>query len=78
MCLALPMQITKIEGNIAQCMTHGVVREVSLTLLEEDMTQVGDFVLIHVGYAIQKISEAEALSTWELIDQMQAENDAHA
>ena len=57
---------------------HGVVREVSLTLLEEDMTQVGDFVLIHVGYAIQKISEAEALSTWELIDQMQAENDAHA
>ncbi len=78
MCLALPMQITKIEANTAQCMTHGVMRDVSLTLLQDDDIQIGDYVLIHVGYAIQKISEAEALSTWELIDQMQAEDDLHA
>ncbi len=75
MCLALPMQITNIAGNNAKCMTHGVMREVSLALLQEEQIQVGDYVLIHVGYALQKITVAEALSTWELIDQMQATSD---
>ena len=72
MCLALPMQITKIVDNMAQCTTHGVMREVSLSLLQDEQISVGDYVLIHVGYALQKITPAEALSTWELIDQMQA------
>ncbi len=72
MCLALPMQITKIVGNSAHCETHGVTREVSLCLLQEEDIQLGDYVLIHVGYALQKVTASEALSTWELIDQMQA------
>jgi hydrogenase expression/formation protein HypC len=70
MCLAVPMQITKIEGYNAHCASHGIEREVSLFLLDDESINVGDYLLIHVGYAIQKISEEEALSTWELLDQM--------
>ena len=70
MCLAIPMQITNINGFNASCAAKGVERDVSLFLLQGEMLQEGDYVLIHVGYAIQKISEQEAQSTWELLDQM--------
>ena len=70
MCLAIPMQITNINGFNARCAAKGVERDVSLFLLQGEMLQEGAYVLIHVGYAIQKISEQEALSTWELLDQM--------
>ena len=78
MCLAVPMQITKIEGHTAHCASHGIEREVSLFLLDDETINVGDHLLIHVGYAIQKITEEEALSTWELLDQMLAEGAASA
>ena len=78
MCLAVPMQITRIDGDNAHCVAKGIERDVSLLLLEEDDIKLGDYVLIHVGYALQKISMAEALSTWELLDKMQAEDDLHA
>lgn len=70
MCLAIPMQITQIDGLTARCAARGVEREVSLFLLQDEPPQAGEFVLIHVGYAIQKLSEEEARSTWELFDQM--------
>ncbi|MDD2722415.1 MAG: HypC/HybG/HupF family hydrogenase formation chaperone [Methylovulum sp.] len=70
MCLAIPMQITRIDGFNARCASKGVERDVSLILLQDETVQIGDYILIHVGYAIQKISEEEALSTWELLDQM--------
>lgn len=78
MCLAIPMQISSIDGNNAVCSMKGIQREVSLFLVQDEAIGLGDFVLIHVGYAIQKISEEEALSTWELLDQMLAEDEAHA
>jgi hydrogenase expression/formation protein HypC len=78
MCLAIAMQITHIDGFIAHCAAKGVEREVSLFLLQDETLQEGDFVLIHVGYAIQKISEEEAQSTWELLDQMLSEEEAGA
>ena len=78
MCLAVPMQIAKIDGFNAHCVTKGVERDVSLFLLQDEEIAVGDYLLIHVGYAIQKISEAEALSTWELLDQMLAEDELSA
>lgn len=74
MCLAIPMQITKIDGFNAQCVAKGIKRDVSLFLLQDEAIKEGDYLLIHVGYAIQRISEAEALSTWELLDQMLAED----
>ena len=78
MCLAIPMQIIHIDGYNARCAAKGVEREVSLFLLQAETLQKGDYVLIHVGYAIQKISEAEAQSTWELLDQMLIMEDAGA
>ena len=78
MCLAAPMQITKIDGFNAHCVAKGVERDVSLFLLQDEAIKEGDYLLIHVGYAIQKISEEEALSTWELLDQMLAEDELSA
>ncbi len=78
MCLAIPMQLTKIDGHNAHCAAKGVERDVSLFLLQDESVVVGDYVLIHVGYAIQKISEEEALSTWELLDQMLEEGEFSA
>ena len=78
MCLAVPMQITKIDGFNAHCVAKGVERDVSLFLLQDETIKEGDYLLIHVGYAIQRISEAEAFSTWELLDQMLAEDEYSA
>ena len=78
MCLAVPMQITKIDGFNAHCIAKGVERDVSLFLLQDETIKEGDYLLIHVGYAIQKISEEEAASTWELLDQMLTEDELSA
>ena len=78
MCLAIPMQITKIEGFNAHCVAKGIKRNVSLFLLQDEDIKEGDYLLIHVGYGIQKINEAEALTTWELLDQMLVEDELYA
>ncbi|MCW8825745.1 MAG: HypC/HybG/HupF family hydrogenase formation chaperone [Gammaproteobacteria bacterium] len=70
MCLGIPMQIMEIDGFNARCSAKGVERDVSLFMLQEDEVKVGDYVMIHVGYAIQKMSEADARSSWELLDQI--------
>lgn len=77
MCLAVPMQIMHISGFDARCVARGVERDVSLFMLQDEPIVVGDFVLIHVGYAIQKITAEEAMESWELFDQILAsEGDA--
>jgi hydrogenase expression/formation protein HypC len=70
MCLAVPMQIRSIDGFLATCEAKGIQREVSLFMLQGEPIDVGDHVLVHVGYAIQKVSEEEARSTWELFDEI--------
>lgn len=72
MCLGIPMQIRSIDGFVACCEAKGVERDVSLFMLQDEPLAVDDFVVVHVGYAIQKISEAEAQSAWELYDEMLA------
>jgi len=64
------MQITRIDGFDARCSARGVERDVSLFLLQGEPVNIGDYVLIHVGYAIQKLSVEQAQSTWELFDQI--------
>jgi hydrogenase expression/formation protein HypC len=77
MCLGIPMQIAAIDGYNARCSAKGVTRDVSLFLLQDELPAVGDYVIVHVGYAIQKMTEQEARSTWELLDQvLAAEADA--
>lgn len=75
MCLGIPMQIQAIDGFIAHCEAKGVTRDVSLFMLQDEPLDAGDYVVVHVGYAIQKISPQEARSAWELYDQMLAAGD---
>ncbi|BBL60196.1 HypC/HybG/HupF family hydrogenase formation chaperone [Methylomonas koyamae] len=66
MCLALPAQIIEIApaGDTATVSVDGVKVEVSLALVDD--VKVGDYVLVHVGYALNKIDEDEALKTLAL------------
>jgi hydrogenase expression/formation protein HypC len=66
MCLSIPSKIEHIdENNIATVDTMGVKRKVSLDLINEPI-EVGDFVLIHVGFAMNKIDKEQALDSLEL------------
>lgn len=74
MCLGVPMKIIRIEGNVARCQYSGIERDVNIFLLAEQGLEPSDFVLVHVGYAIQKVEEKEAETRWQLLDQMQSLN----
>jgi len=80
MCLGIPMQIMAIDGLTAHCAAKGVEREVNLFLLQDTSPTIGDFVMVHVGYAIQKIAADHAHSAWDLYDEMLAsvETEPHA
>jgi len=64
MCLAIPAEVIEINGDNALVSLDGVKKEISLALLEEVV--VGDYVLLHVGYALSRISPEEAQKTLEL------------
>ncbi|MEW5902813.1 MAG: HypC/HybG/HupF family hydrogenase formation chaperone [Pseudomonadota bacterium] len=72
MCLGIPMQVMSIDGYNARCEAKGVSREVSLFMLQGEEVKVGDHVMVHVGYALQVMTEQEARSTWELLDEVLA------
>ncbi len=65
MCLAVPMQVKTIENEMAVCEIDGVKRDASLMMI--DGVQVGDYVLIHAGFAIERIDESEALLTLQAL-----------
>lgn len=72
MCLGIPMQIVDTDGYNARCEAKGVQRQVSLFMLQDEPLAPGDYVMVHVGYAIQKMTEPEARSAWQLYDEMLA------
>ncbi len=77
MCLGIPMRIIEIDGHNARCDAGGVERDVNLYMLQEEEVKVDDLVIVHVGYAIQKVSEQEAQTTWQLYDELlRAESDS--
>jgi len=76
MCLGIPMQVKTIDGYLARCEAKGVEREVSLFMLQDEPPAPGDYVMVHVGYAIQKLTEQDARSAWELLDQILAADTA--
>jgi hydrogenase expression/formation protein HypC len=67
MCLSIPSKVTKIDKktNMATVDTMGVSREASLDLMEEDGVKVGDFVLLHIGFIMNKIDEEDAIASLE-------------
>ena len=72
MCLAIPMQVLASDGRTARCGAKGIERDVSLFLLDQGSVRVGDYVLVHVGYAIALVQPEAARSAWELYDRMLA------
>ena len=70
MCLAIPSKITRIENNMATIDVDGVQREASLLLVED--VGIGDYVIVHAGFAIHKIDEAAALETLEFLKEAAA------
>ncbi|MFC2010252.1 HypC/HybG/HupF family hydrogenase formation chaperone [Chloroflexota bacterium] len=68
MCLAIPARVVSIEGKRAEVEVGGVSRKVSLWLTPE--VKVGDYVLVHTGYAINVIDEVEAEETLRLLEEL--------
>ena len=69
MCLAIPVRIVALTGpGMARVSLGGIVKEVSVVLIDEP--QPGDYVVLHVGFALAKIDEAEAKRTLELLAEL--------
>lgn len=72
MCLAIPARVISVHGEKAQVdFGEGVLRDVNVTLVD---AKVGEYVLVHAGYAIQKMDEAEAKETLALWNEILAES----
>ena len=71
MCLGIPMQIIAIKDHLAVCQAGGIEREVSLFMLQDGAIATGDYVLVHVGYAIQKIDPQYARTTLAMVSDME-------
>jgi hydrogenase expression/formation protein HypC len=72
MCLAIPAQIVQLlpESDLATADVSGVKRNVNIGLLDGENIQPGDWVLIHVGFAISKVDEQEARASLEFLESM--------
>ncbi len=70
MCLAIPSKIVNIDNNMAILDVDGVRREASLLLLED--AEIGDYVIVHAGFAINKVDEIAALETIRLLKEAAA------
>ncbi|HMK92868.1 MAG TPA: HypC/HybG/HupF family hydrogenase formation chaperone [Thermoleophilia bacterium] len=74
MCLAVPMRITAIDGPAAVIEAEGLVQQTSLMLVPD--ARVGDFVLVHAGFAIAVLDDAEAAARLDLFDELTGLADA--
>ncbi len=74
MCLSIPGKIIAINGNMARASVGGTIVNVGLHLVED--ARKGDYILIHTGFALQKISEEEAMETLKLIREIEDFNEA--
>ena len=73
MCLAIPGKIVEIvdaENQIAKVEVGGVKRNINIGMLPTDETHIGDYVLIHVGFAMSKIDEREAEETLRVLKEL--------
>lgn len=75
MCLAVPVKVVAVDGNKAEVEIGGVKRRVSIVLTPE--ARVGDYVLLHTGYAINVINEAEAQETLQILEEMAKLDEVH-
>lgn len=70
MCLAIPAEVVTVEGNKGTVDFGGLLQEINLELVED--VKPGDYVLIHVGFAIEKLSKEDALETLAIFKELEA------
>jgi len=70
MCLGIPMVVMEIDGFNVRCEAKGIERTASLWLLQHEQVNIGDNLMIHLGYATQKMTAEQAQSAWEIYDEM--------
>ena len=70
MCLAIPMKITSIEGDTARVSLEGLEKEIDVRFLEDP--RPGDYVIVHAGFAIDKLDEEEAKKTLDLFKEIES------
>ena len=68
MCLAIPMKVVKIDGSSGIVELGGVKRQINLELLDD--VKIGEYVIVHAGFAIQKVDGKEAKEMLELLEEM--------
>ncbi|MCU0276740.1 MAG: HypC/HybG/HupF family hydrogenase formation chaperone [Acidobacteria bacterium] len=68
MCLAVPMKVVEIKGDMAVVESSGLRREAGITLL--DKVKLGDWVIVHAGFAISKLTRKQARDTLALFEEM--------
>lgn len=68
MCLSIPARIVEINDKMADVSVGGTIFKAGLQMVEN--VEIGDYILLHAGFAIQKISEKEALATLKLLNEM--------
>lgn len=72
MCMGIPMRIIAIDGLLARCEAKGVEREASLLMLEHEQLSVGDYIVVHLGHAIERVTAEQAADAWVVYDEMLA------
>lgn len=74
MCLSVPAKVMKIEGENAEVSVGGTIMQANLSLVDD--VGVGDYILLHTGFALQKIDEEEAMETLKTFEEFSELNEA--
>ncbi len=70
MCVGVPMQLIEINYPSGVAEAKGVTRNIGLQLLQESDVRIGDYVIVHVGFAIEKLDKIRADEIWEGFDEL--------
>ena len=70
MCVGVPMQIVEVNYPSGKAEAKGVMREIGLQLLPENEVKVGDYVIVHVGFAIEKVNKEHADEIWNALEEI--------
>ncbi len=70
MCVGVPMQLVEIDYPSGVAEAKGVKREIGLQLMPENTLQIGDHVIVHVGFAIEKVNKELADEIWQTFDEV--------
>ncbi len=70
MCVGVPMKLVEVDYPAGVAEAKGVRREIGLQLMPEGSLEIGDFVIVHVGFAIEKVDKKLAAEIWESLDEI--------